>query len=115
MCATGRCTPSRLRRLHRQLRPALRQLTELLGPEELRQYQVYLVNERRVSRSYLIQTVCVLRFLYCVMLKHRRVLSYCPANFLNLFANSSACFTESLSDFAARTLRKTLIFNPSIF
>ena len=35
---------------------------ELLGPEETRQYQVYLVNERRVSWSYLIQTVCALRF-----------------------------------------------------
>jgi integrase/recombinase XerD len=43
---------------------------ELLGPEEIRQYQVYLVNERRVSWSYLIQTVCALRFLYCVTLKH---------------------------------------------
>jgi integrase/recombinase XerD len=42
---------------------------ELLGPEEIRQYQVYLVNERRVSWSYLIQTVCALRFLYCVTLK----------------------------------------------
>ena len=28
---------------------------ELLGPEEIRQYQVYLVNERRVSCSYLTQ------------------------------------------------------------
>jgi|SRR6185369_16547270 len=37
---------------------------ELLGPEETRQYQVYLVNERRASSSYLTQTVCALRFLY---------------------------------------------------
>ena len=37
---------------------------ELLGPEEIRQYQVYLVNERHVSWSYFIQTVCALRFLY---------------------------------------------------
>ena len=36
---------------------------ELLGPEEIRQYQVYLVNERRVSLSYLIQIVSALRFL----------------------------------------------------
>jgi site-specific recombinase XerD len=37
---------------------------ELLGPEEIRQYQVYLVRERRVSWSYLNQAVCALRFLY---------------------------------------------------
>ena len=42
---------------------------ELLGPEEIRQYQVYLVNERHVSCSYLTQTVCALRFLYCVTLQ----------------------------------------------
>jgi integrase/recombinase XerD len=42
---------------------------ELLGPEEIRQYQVYLVNERRVSFSYLIQIVSALRFLYCVTLQ----------------------------------------------
>src|SRR2546426_3528882 len=42
---------------------------ELLGPEEIRQYQVYLVNERRVSLSYLIQIVSALRFLYCVTLQ----------------------------------------------
>src|ERR1041385_813322 len=42
---------------------------ELLGPEEIRQYQVYLVNKRHVSCSYLTQTVCALRFLYCVTLQ----------------------------------------------
>ena len=42
---------------------------ELLGPAEIRQYQVYLVNERHVSCSYLTQTVCALRFLYCVTLQ----------------------------------------------
>ena len=39
---------------------------ELLGPEEIRQYQVYLVNQRHVSSSYLTQTVCALRFLYAL-------------------------------------------------
>jgi site-specific recombinase XerD len=37
---------------------------ELLGPEEIRQYQVYLVEQRRVSWSYFNQAVCALRFLY---------------------------------------------------
>jgi site-specific recombinase XerD len=37
---------------------------ELLGPEEIRQYQVYLVEQRRVSWSNFNQAVCALRFLY---------------------------------------------------
>jgi integrase/recombinase XerD len=37
---------------------------ELLGPEEIRQYQVYLVEQRHVSWSYFNQAVCALRFLY---------------------------------------------------
>jgi len=37
---------------------------ELLGPEEIRQYQVYLVNERRVSWGTFNQAVCALRFFY---------------------------------------------------
>nr|MBA3513187.1 site-specific integrase [Pyrinomonadaceae bacterium] len=37
---------------------------ELLGPEEIRQYQLYLVEQGRVSWSYFNQTVCALRFLY---------------------------------------------------
>src|SRR6266542_1279373 len=41
-----------------------RKSPELLGTEEIRQYQVYLVNERHVSWSYLNQAVCALRFLY---------------------------------------------------
>ncbi len=35
---------------------------ELLGPEEIRQYQVYLVEERHVSWSHFNQAVCALRF-----------------------------------------------------
>lgn len=37
---------------------------ELLGPEEIRQYQVYLVEQRHVSWSNFNQAVCALRFLY---------------------------------------------------
>jgi hypothetical protein len=37
---------------------------ELLGPEEIRQYQVYLVEERQVSWSHFNQAVCALRFFY---------------------------------------------------
>ena len=39
-----------------------------LGPEEIRQYQLYLVNEKKVSWSSFNQAVCGLRFLYEVTL-----------------------------------------------
>jgi hypothetical protein len=35
---------------------------ELLGPEEIREYQLYLIKEKGVSLSAYIQTVCGLRF-----------------------------------------------------
>ncbi len=37
---------------------------EQLGPEHIRQYQLYLVEEKKCSWSYFNQTVCALRFLY---------------------------------------------------
>jgi site-specific recombinase XerD len=40
----------------------------LLGQEEIRSYQVYLVEDRRVCWSTFNQTVCALRFLYSVTL-----------------------------------------------
>ena len=52
---------------------------ELLGPEEIRQYQVYLLNERHVSLSYLTQTVCALRFLYCVTLQRDWAITRIPS------------------------------------
>lgn len=42
---------------------------EQLGPEEIREYQVYLVNERDLSPSTLIQVVAALRFLYGTTLR----------------------------------------------
>src|SRR5262245_14574041 len=45
---------------------------ELLGPEEIREYQLYLIKEKTVSLSAYIQTVCGLRFLYSNTL-HRSV------------------------------------------
>ena len=39
-----------------------------LGPERVRQYQLYLVQEQHVSWSRVIQTVCALRFFYGVTL-----------------------------------------------
>src|SRR5262249_9466020 len=37
---------------------------ELLGPEQIREYQLHLIKEKGVSLSSYIQTVCGLRFLY---------------------------------------------------
>jgi integrase/recombinase XerD len=51
---------------------------ELLGPEEVRQYQVYLVNERHVSWSHFNQAVCALRFLYRHTLGRDWVVAHIP-------------------------------------
>jgi site-specific recombinase XerD len=41
---------------------------DLLGPEHIRQYQVFLVEEKRVCWATFNQTVCALRFLYLTTL-----------------------------------------------
>ena len=43
---------------------------EVLGPEEIRSYQVYLTNERKLATSSILIAVSALRFLYKVTL-HR--------------------------------------------
>ena len=40
-----------------------------LGPEHIRQYQLYLIHEKRVSWSLVIQTVAALRFFYRITLR----------------------------------------------
>lgn len=50
----------------------------VLGPEEIRQYQVYLVRERKVSWSYFNQVVCALRFLYGTTLGCDWAISHIP-------------------------------------
>jgi len=42
---------------------------ELLGPEEIRRYQLYLIQEKQLSASTLTVTVCALRFLYGTTLR----------------------------------------------
>ena len=37
---------------------------EKLGPEEIRSYQLFLLNEKRVKLSTYIQAICALRFFY---------------------------------------------------
>jgi integrase/recombinase XerD len=50
----------------------------LLGVEDIRTYQLYLVKEKRVSTSGLTLAVCALRFLYNVTLRNDWVINYIP-------------------------------------
>ncbi len=49
-----------------------------LGPEEIREYQLYLVNEKKVSWSSFNQAVCGLRFLYQITLKRSWEVRHIP-------------------------------------
>jgi len=51
---------------------------ELLGPEDVRTYQVHLIHQKRASSSMLQQTVCALRFLYRNTLGKEWALPYIP-------------------------------------
>jgi integrase/recombinase XerD len=42
---------------------------ELLGPEQIRTYQIYLTNERKLATSSILIAISALRFLYKVTLK----------------------------------------------
>jgi integrase/recombinase XerD len=49
-----------------------------LGPEQVRQYQLYLVQEKQVAWTVVVQTVCALRFLYRVTLQRPEMLAFIP-------------------------------------
>jgi integrase/recombinase XerD len=49
-----------------------------LGPEDIRQYQLYLINERQVSWSSFNQAVCALRFFYRVTLGRAELVEQIP-------------------------------------
>ncbi|MGI8785884.1 MAG: tyrosine-type recombinase/integrase [Acidobacteriota bacterium] len=51
---------------------------ELLGPKEVRAYQLYLVEEKRVSWSLFNQATCALRFLYRVTLGKDWAIEHIP-------------------------------------
>jgi hypothetical protein len=46
-----------------------RKSPELLGPEQIRDYQLYLANQRKLAASSIVVTTAALRFLYNVTLK----------------------------------------------
>ena len=47
---------------------------ELLGPEDIRSYQVYLTNEKKLATGSILIAVSALRFLYNVSLKRIGIL-----------------------------------------
>jgi integrase/recombinase XerD len=51
---------------------------DLLGPEDVRTYQVYLVDEKKCSWTVLNQTVCALRFLYITTLGRDWAIRHIP-------------------------------------
>ena len=51
---------------------------ELLGPEEIRTYQLYLIHNKHASWSTLNQHVSALRFLYRVTLEREWTIQYQP-------------------------------------
>jgi len=51
---------------------------EQLGPEEIRTYQLYLIQEKQVSWSRFNQTVCALRFLYGATLRKDWIIKHLP-------------------------------------
>jgi integrase/recombinase XerD len=51
---------------------------EQLGPEHVRQYQLYLVHQKHASWSLVIQTVSALRFFYTITLGQPSMIAYIP-------------------------------------
>lgn len=51
---------------------------EKLGPEEIRQYQLYMIEQKKASWSSFNQAVCGLRFLYEVTLKRNWAVKHIP-------------------------------------
>lgn len=51
---------------------------DVLGPEHIRRYQVFLVKEKRVSWTKFNQTVCALRFLYRITLRRSWAVEHIP-------------------------------------
>jgi site-specific recombinase XerD len=86
---------------------------ELLGPEEIRAYQVYLVNEKRISWSYLNQAVCALKFLYRTTLRKECAIDHIPFPRqerklpIALSLSEIACFFEAIPNLKHRAILMT--------
>jgi hypothetical protein len=53
----------------------LQAAAELLGPEQIRAYQVYLTNEKKLATGSILIAISALRFLYKVTLKRKYLFS----------------------------------------
>ena len=47
-----------------------------LGPEQVRTYQLFLLQDKQVSWTSVVQTVCALRFFYRITLGRPEILEY---------------------------------------
>jgi len=54
------------------------QSPDCLGPEQIRQYQLYLIRQKKASWSYFNQAVCALRFFYQITLGRPSVVEQIP-------------------------------------
>jgi site-specific recombinase XerD len=85
-----------------------------LGAEHIREYQVYLVEEKKASWSLFNQTVCALRFLYNVTLDRQEVVEHIPFSRSErklpevLSMQELAHFFEQISNLKHRTVLMTM-------
>ena len=87
---------------------------ELLGPEEIREYQVYLVEKKKISWGVFNMTVCGLRFLYSVTLRMESMIPLIPFPKkekklpIVLSVEEVATFLGAVKNFKHRTLLTTM-------
>lgn len=86
---------------------------DLLGPKEIRTYQVYLINHKKASWSVLQQSVSALRFLYRVTLGKDWIIPHIPGPKkprilpVVLSPDEVSCFFENISNLKHRTILMT--------
>ncbi len=87
---------------------------ERLGPDQIRTYQVFLVETRKVSWSVFNQVVCALRFLYNVTLGRKETVEHIPYARPErklpdvLSVSEIARFFDSISNLKHRTVLMTM-------
>ena len=54
------------------------QSPDQLGPDQIREYQIFLVRQKKASWALFIQTVCALRFFYHTTLGRKEMIDYIP-------------------------------------
>src|SRR5213593_17185 len=87
---------------------------ELLGPEEIRRYQLYLAHEKKASWSRFNQTVCALRFLYHHTLHQDWIIQHIPFPRMEsrlpevLSLEEVSCFLQAIPPLKYRVLLTTI-------